>query len=53
MLGHIPEAGEQYVYGPLTVTVQLVEEQRVLSLLVEKQPPAPEESEPEETKKKV
>lgn len=42
MLGHIPEAGEQYSYRGLVVTVSEVEEQRILSLRVERIP-TPEE----------
>ena len=38
MLGHIPEAGEQYVYKDLVVTVAEVEEQRILTLRVERIP---------------
>ena len=36
MLGHIPSAGEQYAFRDLRVTVVAVEEQRILSLRVEK-----------------
>lgn len=36
MLGHIPKAGEQYSYKNLTVTIMVVEEQRILSLRVQK-----------------
>ena len=38
MLGHIPEAGESFEYENLKVTVLLMEDQRVLRLLVEKIP---------------
>lgn len=38
MLGHIPEAGEQYTYQCLVVTVTAVEEQRILTLKVERIP---------------
>lgn len=45
MLGHIPQEGEQYVYKNLTVTVMVVEEQRILSLRVHKIPSNDEQSE--------
>lgn len=48
MLGHIPEAGEQYSYRDLVVTVSEVEEQRILSLRVERIPTLEEEPEPGE-----
>ena len=38
MLGHIPEAGEQYTWRDLVVTVSVVEEQRILSVKVERIP---------------
>lgn len=38
MLGHVPEAGEKYCYKNLVVTVQEIEEQRILLLLVERIP---------------
>ncbi len=45
MLGHIPKAGEQYSYKNLTVTIMVVEEQRILSLRVQKLPSKDEQSE--------
>jgi len=45
MLGHIPQPGEQYAYRNLTVTVMVVEEQRIISLRVQKLPSADEETE--------
>ncbi len=48
MLGHIPEAGEQYSYRDLVVTVSEVEEQRILSLRVERIPTLEEEPDPGE-----
>lgn len=45
MLGHIPQAGEQYTYKNLTVTVMVVEEQRIISLRVQKMPPNDEQTE--------
>ena len=48
MLGHIPEAGEQYGYRDLVVTVSEVEEQRILSLRVERIPTLEEEPGPGE-----
>lgn len=45
MLGHIPQPGEQYTYRNLTVTVMVVEEQRIISLRVQKLPSADEETE--------
>lgn len=45
MLGHIPREGEQYVYKNLTVTVMVVEEQRILSLRVHIIPSNDEQSE--------
>ncbi len=45
MLGHIPQPGEQYTYKNLTVTVMVVEEQRIISLRVQKLPSAEEETE--------
>ncbi len=45
MLGHIPQPEEQYTYRNLTVTVMVVEEQRIISLRVQKLPSADEETE--------
>lgn len=50
MLGHIPEAGEQYTYENLLITVESVEEKRILTLRVElllaqEQEPAAQEKE--------
>lgn len=45
MLGHIPQPGEQYAYRNLIVTVMVVEEQRIISLRVQKLPSADEETE--------
>ena len=49
MLGLIPEAGEQYAYRDLVVTVAEVEEQRILSLRVERIPTL--EEEPDENRR--
>ena len=38
MLGHIPEVGEKYQYKDLVITILVVEEQRILSLRVERIP---------------
>lgn len=45
MLGHIPQPEEQYTYKNLAVTVMVVEEQRIISLRVQKLPSADEETE--------
>lgn len=43
VLEHIPAPGENFTYKTLRITVQQVEDQRILSLTVEKLPPEPEE----------
>lgn len=50
MLGHIPEAGEKYSYKNLVVTVQEIEEQRILLLLVERIPTLVDEEDRDQKK---
>ena len=47
MLEHIPEVEEAFTYGPLTVTVKEMDDQRVTKLLVEKETSPEEEADQE------
>ena len=44
---HIPEVEEAFTYGPLTVTVKEMDDQRVTKLLVEKETSPEEEADQE------